>query len=127
MRVPLPVTQACALACAYACAQPFSLRACRNLAGMPGAFCSPRCEFDPNPKHCPQDVPTTAGKGVSADCLIPADGDADSGMRHCVLTCDSHAAHDPCPKGASCKASVGVSICTYDGGNATSTASMVEA
>merc|ERR1712232_633629 len=77
-----------------------------ELAGVPGAFCAPKCDFNSSTPTCPTDVPEgTKAKPVCAHA---------PGQDYCFLECDTVAVGQPCGYGATCKYSEFANVCTYD-------------
>jgi hypothetical protein len=80
-----------------------------QITGVPGSFCSPKCGLF---RSCSKDVP--ADTNAKPDCVLETAGS--SKPVHCALICTPSAGgvHSRCPKNASCKATAGLHLCTYD-------------
>lgn len=80
-----------------------------TVTGIPGSFCSPKCELG---IICPKDVP--AGVTAKSECALQ---DSSSKAKYCALICTPSAADDTqCGTNASCKKvpNAAVGLCTYD-------------
>ena len=73
-----------------------------SISGIGGAICSPPCPD----MSCPSDP----GIAARAQCALQAS----SGEKYCALICSPESSDDQCGDDASCKALVGIGICTYD-------------
>ena len=73
-----------------------------TISGIGGAICSPPCPD----MSCPSDP----GIAARAQCALQAS----SGEKYCALICSPESSDNQCGDDASCKALVGIGICTYD-------------
>ena len=73
-----------------------------SISGIQGAICSPPCPD----MSCPSD-PSIAAR---PQCALQAS----SGEKYCALICSPESSDNQCGDDASCKALVGIGICTYD-------------
>lgn len=79
-----------------------------QLGGVPGAFCSPKCDSNPNAtSRCPTDVSQgVTSKPVCANNMV---------RDYCYLDCSDFEIGDQCAgPGATCKYSEFARVCTYD-------------
>ena len=87
---------------------PFDVTSCSSgevnvtISGIEGAICSPPCPD----MQCPSDPSISA----RAQCALQAS----SGEKYCALICSPERSDDQCGDNASCKALIGIGICTYD-------------
>ena len=87
---------------------PFDVTSCSSgevnvtISGIEGAICSPPCPD----MQCPRDPSISA----RAQCALQAS----SGEKYCALICSPERSDDQCGDNASCKALIGIGICTYD-------------
>ena len=87
---------------------PFDVTSCSDgevnvtISGIGGAICSPPCPD----MSCPSDPAISA----RAQCALQAS----SGEKYCALICSPEVADSQCGENASCKALIGIGICTYD-------------